>query len=721
MKRNELLGAKWIRTSLPKTDIAPIYFKEFDLPQKAISAKLLITACGVYVAKLNGNRVGKFVLAPGWTPYEKRMQYQTYDITSMLKDHNEITVTIGKGWHHSRIPAGEEWNSPYTNMLRSRPYGFIARIDIEYENGSIDSIGTDTSWKSGESVVRFSDNYDGETVDATVEEKPTDNVFEFDAPTECLVDQEGELITENERLLSGRILHTPNGEVLIDFGQDIAGYVEAELDANEGDILQLSCGEVLDKHGNLYNENYRSAKALFKYTCKEGKQIAKPDFTYYGFRYIRVDKYPGGLDKVNPRSFTAIVVGTNIKRTGFFECSDININRIYKNIIWTQKSNTMDVSTDCPQRDERQGWLGDAVNFIDTACLNFDVDKFYTKWVHDIMAAQREDGFISVTVPDVYCRDYANCAGGYGIIIFPLMMYKMYGNIQLLRDAYPSMVKWIDYQDNIGAWTFGDWLGLDAEQGSYLGATREQFVVDAFLVGSLRDIIKIGRIIGEDTTRFEDRYKYRLNEFQEKYPEYYTQTECVLAAYFEASRDPQKTADQLAKMIQNNGGSFTTGMQGMAYLFQTLARYGHGDVAYDLIFREQFPSWIYQVRNGGTTIWEHWDSILEDGSFWSSDMNSFNHFALGSNGEWFYTYVAGIQLPEDTVGYEKVRISPHPDKRLDWVNCKLNTRNGEIISNWILQDGVYRYEIGTPVKAQICIEGQEYNCWPGNYVFYGIK
>ncbi len=716
---------KWIRPADDMGDVCPEFIKQFSLTKKVDRAYLSLTALGVYEASLNGRRVGNFVLAPGWTAYEKRLQIQTYDVTNLLAADNRLSVVVGKGWYRGRLPG---WKEPAREaQISTIPAGLFARLSIRYQDGSRETILSDESWNVTESGVRFSELYDGETFDAsfTPKESPK-TALVFNGPTHTLIPQQGEEIQEQERLSPCRIFTTPKGETVVDFGQEITGYVELSLNASAGECVELSHAEVLDGGGNFYTENYRGARAKYCYLCKDGVQSYKPKLTYYGFRYIRIDRFPGGADLAKPENFTAVVLHSHMARTGHISCSDPLLNKLFDNIVWGQKGNFVDVPTDCPQRDERLGWTGDAQAFIRTACLNFDAEKFYTKWLADMAADQREDGMIGHVIPNILSNSESSAAWGDAATICPWELYLAYGDPGILEAQFACMTKWVDYISSHtttkNLWTggehYGDWLGLDAPSGSYKGSTREDFIASAFYAHSTSLVIKAGKVLGRDVTRYEALYQAVVAAFRETFPVYHTQTECVLAAHFKLAPDCQAAADQLACMVTECGIQLQTGFVGTPYLLHVLTDYGYAQLAWSLLLRREYPSWLYPVTKGATTVWEHWDGIMEDGSFWSSDMNSFNHYAYGAVADWIYGKAAGIAPVEAFPGYEKVRITPLPDERLGWLKCSYQSRHGLIRSEWSRQDGVWRYEIETPVDAVITIAGKSHEVKKGTYLFF---
>ena len=481
-----------------------------------------------------------------------------------------------------------------------------------------------------------------------------------------------------------------------------------------------------DRDGNWYNENYRSAKARVRYICREGKQTWHPELTFFGFRYIRLLSWPG---EAKPEDFTAIAVHSDMKRTGWLASGNSELNQLFSNIVWGQRGNFLDVPTDCPQRDERLGWTGDAQVFIRTASYLFDTERFFKKWLHDMAADQRESGEIGQVIPDVMLDDPGSAAWGDAATICPWQVYQTYGDSSVLEDQFDCMRRWVDFITSVtetprlwtGHFHFGDWLGLDAPAGSYKGSTREDFIATAFYAHSAELVVKTGRLLGRDVSAYEKLYGEIVDAFRKTFPEYRTQTEHVLAVYFSLAEDPQKTADDLADMVRADGVQLRTGFVGTPYILHVLSRYGYADLAWDLVLRREYPGWLYPVTKGATTIWEHWDGIKPDGSFWSKDMNSFNHYAYGAVADWVFEQAAGIRHAEDKPGFEELIYAPHPDKRLGWLQAKLDTRHGTVSALWVCQEDGIRYELETPVPAKVCLKGKETWVNPGKYTFWTEK
>lgn len=718
------MESKWIRTSVDTGDVCPVFRKQWRLKRPVKSAKLELTALGTYVVRLNGEKLGRGVLAPGWTSYSKRLQVQTYDLAGLHDRDNELTVTVGRGWCSSPMPGFEE--SEDKARRAGIPRGIIGCLSICYDDDTVEALVTDETWEWTESGTLFSEIYDGESMDARVSLENWHPAVGFQWPKDILIPQEGELITEQERIRPRRIFQTPKGETVVDFGQEITGYVALRLNGKAGQTVRLIHGETLDADGNFYHSNYRTAKAEIQYICRDGYQEWHPELTFFGFRYVKVEAFPGSITS---DSLQAVVVCSEIKRTGWLRSGDTMLNRLFSNIFWGQRGNFLDVPTDCPQRDERLGWTGDAQVFVKTASYNYDSERFFRKWLRDLKADQRPDGAVGQVIPDYMPFAQPSAVWGDAAVICPWQIYQTYGDIRVLEEQYTSMKAWVEYISNTtttpGLWTggthFGDWLALDAPEGSKKGATREDFIASAFYAHSTRILVQAGKELGEDVSRYERQYERIVQAFRRRFPDYRTQTECVLAVQFGLAEDPNRTGKQLAQMIRDNGGALATGFVGTSYLLHALSKCGEIKLAFSLLLRREYPGWLYSVQNGATTVWEHWDGIRQDGSFWSdgSDdvMNSLNHYAYGAVAGWVYEVAAGIQPLEP--GFRSIRIAPHPDERLGWLDVEMHTRSGAVRSAWYCENGTVRYEITTPVKTVVALPGYTEEVGPGSYIFWG--
>lgn len=706
-----MLNANWIQPSYNMGKVCPIFRKDFSLEKKVKSATLSITARGVYEAILNSQRVGDFIMAPGWTSYHHRIQVQTYDVTELLEEDNAIILALAEGW--------------FWRLKSPRPKAIIAELHIEYADGTDEYIGTDESWLVAESKLRFCHLYNGIEYDAThTPVFDTLAAIADDNSQDLLIPQQSEPVTEHERLSVKEIIVTPKGETILDFGQNITGCLEITVDGKEGDKLSFSFGEILDKDGNFYNANYRSAKALYKYTCTDGNQTFKPTLTFYGFRYVRIDSYPL---EINPENFTAVVIHSEMKRTGYIESSDKLLNQLFSNIIWGQKGNFLDIPTDCPQRDERLGWTGDAQVFVKTASYNYNVLNFFKKWLDDVKAEQYENGAVPDFIPSIYPRKpRISTAWADAIAICPWQCYLSYGDSEILENLYEPICKWADYitktttKPNLwfGGDHYADWLELGGKYGKFKGPTRDNLVASAYYANTVNIIIKAGKVLGKDVSAYETLYKNIrtafINEFGDNFK---TQTEHVMALQFELTDKPQEVADSLAALIHKQGDMLQTGFVGTPYILHVLSRYGYSELAYTLLLRKDYPSWLYPISKGATTIWEHWDGIKPNGDIWPKSMNSYNHYAYGAVGDWMYGVMAGINTVEDAPGFEKIHFSPVPDDRIDWFKAEIDTAYGKVSSHWWHENGRVHYEINTPVTSTAVIEGKNYALTAGRHIF----
>lgn len=713
-----LKNKNWIKAEFASCGgVCPLFRKEFELHEKPTGALLEITAKGVYYAEIDGKRVGDYILAPGWTTYKKRLQVQSYDVTELIHTgSNTLDITISEGWYHGRIVRQHDASVRDTAWDAE----IIACLTLTYADGRTQEIATDGSWLCDKGAVEFSDIYDGEIYDARINPNGFVPVtVDSEAGTETLIPQEGEKIVEHEHFAPIAVITTPKGEKVLDFGQNLTGYPAISLpDAKAGEKISLSFAEILDKDGNFYNENYRSAKCQYVYTCRDGAQSYKPHLTFYGFRYLRVDEFPASVP-FSPDYFTAIAVYSDIKKTGELISSDKDLNQLFSNIFWGQRCNFLDVPTDCPQRDERLGWSGDAQVFVKTATYNFDTERFYKKWMSDIAAEIDMHGKIGMIVPNVFGKPVSAEAWSDAAVIVPWQVYLTYGDKALLERQLASMTTLVETIIREGYnHHFGDWLGLDAPAGSYTGSTRPELIAEAFLAYDFEILAKAYEALGRDGSRYRVLHEETKNKFRTDFSdEYRTQTEHVLALHFGLAEDSAKTAKSLADLVCASGNHLTTGFVGTPYLLHALSDNGYAELAYTLLLQKSYPSWLFSVSLGATTMWEHWDGINDKGEVWSKDMNSFNHYAYGAVGDWVYGKACGIQIPEDGAGFAKLRIAPIPDDRIDSLGASIETRHGMVASRWYHKDGKVRYEITVPVKAELVLDGKTRIVEAGTYLF----
>lgn len=706
-----MLKANWILPCYNMGKVCSLFRKDFSVDKPISSAKLHITARGVYEATLNSQRVGDFIMAPGWTSYHNRIQVQSYDVTELLQEDNVLILELAEGW--------------FWRLKKSQAKAIIAQLHIAYTDGTAEDIGTDESWLVAESRLRFCHLYNGLIYDAShTPVFDTNAAIASDNSLDLLIPQEGETVKEQERLRVKDIIITPKGETVLDFGQNMTGYLEVTVDAKEGDELSFSFGEILDKDGNFYNANYRSAKALYKYICKDGRQTYKPNLTFYGFRYVRVDSYPA---EIEAESFIAVAVHSEMKRTGYIESSDPLLNQLFSNILWGQKGNFLDIPTDCPQRDERLGWMGDAQVFIRTASYNYDVLKFFKKWLNDVKAEQYPNGAVPDFVPSIYPRKpRISTAWADAIAICPWQCYLTYGDTEILENLFEPVRRWVEYirktstKPNLwfGGKHYADWLELGGKYGAFKGPTRDNVVASAYYANTVSILIKMGKVLGRDVSAYEALYKNIRAAFIKEFgDDFKTQTEHIMALEFELTDNPQAVADSLAALIHRQGDMIQTGFVGTPYILHVLSRYGYENLAYTLLLRREYPSWLYPISKGATTVWEHWDGIKPNGDIWPVSMNSYNHYAYGAVGDWMYGVMAGINTVEEAPGFEKIHFAPKADERIDWVRAEIDTAKGRVSSRWWHEEGRVHYEIVTPVAATALIEGREYTLSPGRHIF----
>jgi len=717
---------------------ASVSFIKHFAPSRAVaSVTLCVSAIGLFEARLNGQKLGRGVLTPGFTSYRRRTQYVTYDLTPMLLGNNTLSITAAPGWAVGTIG--------YRDNIHcyAERYAVNAEISILYADGGTQSIVTDDSWTVQTSPIEYSDIYHGETVNLLHKVQELGHaVPDPEAAGYPLIPQQGADITEHERLAPISLFTTPKGERVIDFGQNMTGYVEFRIKAEAGERIVITHAEVLDADGNFYTENYRSAKNLMTYVCDGKENVFKPTFSFQGFRYIRLDEYPNV--EVDLSNIRAIAVHSDMRRTGRFSCGNPKINQLYHNTVWGQKSNYLDIPTDCPQRDERLGWTGDAQVFCRTAALNYDVRSFCRKWLGDMRADQLSNGVVLGIIPNTfeYVKDgYStriSAAWGDAATIIPWELYRAYGDKSFLSDNFDMMTKWVEYQHSAGSeeylWLggrhYGDWLAMDAGEDSYVGATANDLIASAFFAHSIDLLVRAGEVLGKDMSQYRElhaKIKAKFREYfmengmpREEFPltesvsgktpvdsvrKGITQTALVLILHFDLCTDEERPAlaDKLEELIHVYGDLMTTGFVGTPYILHVLNEAGKTELAYKLLLEERSPSWLYSVMHGATTMWEHWNSIKEDGSFWSTAMNSFNHYAYGSVCDWLYGVAAGITATEEDPGYRTFTLSPKPCRALEHVDCTLDTLSGHIESHWYYKGDEVYFEFTVPDGAKAYI------------------
>ncbi|GAB3927614.1 glycoside hydrolase family 78 protein [Larkinella terrae] len=708
-------SAQWISSGL-KADtaygIVPQFRKQFSTTKKIESATAFITAKGVYEAYINGKRVGDAYLTPGWTAYNKRLLYQTFDVTKHLQSgKNAVGVRVGNGWYRGELG----WEK------KTQTYGtetaLLFQLVIHYADGSSEKIGSDGSWKVALGPILMSEIYDGEIYDARLEKTGWASadfneagwsaavVKDFTKTTVFAANHEP--IRKHETFKPIRVLTTPKGEQVLDFGQNLVGWVNMTVSGKAGDKIVLSHVEVLDKFGNLYFDNLRNAKAQDTYIIMgQGRESFEPHFTFHGFRFVRVEGISGPL---NPADFTAIALYSDMKPTGTFTSSNPLVNQLQKNIQWGQKGNFLDVPTDCPQRDERLGWTGDAEVFSRTAAYNFNVNNFFAKWLKDVAAEQYDNGAIPFVIPDIlkgtfFGRPVGAAGWSDAGIIIPWNMYVVYGDKRIVETQYPSMKAYLGYMRNEAkndlwntGFQFADWLSYRVDDskgmvGQKSAITDNYMVAQCFYAYSIGLMIKSAKLLGktDDVNDYENLLQRVKTAFQQEYMTASgrliseTQTAYILALQFDMLPENrrQQAVDRLEANIKSYNYHLTTGFLGTPFLTPVLTRFGKTDVAYKLLLQDTYPSWLFPVKMGATTIWERWDSQKPDSTFQDPGMTSFNHYAYGAVGDWLYRDVAGLDTDEQEAGYKKTIIKPHPGGGLSSAEATFESMYGKVASGW---------------------------------------
>ncbi|MEY3241591.1 MAG: hypothetical protein RIR11_3030 [Bacteroidota bacterium] len=706
--------ANWISATTRDGNASPYFRKVFSAKKKITNATVFVSAHGLYELHLNGQRVGDACLTPGWTAYQKRLQYQCYDVTKMIESgKNTIGGILGNGWFLGELGWVNHRN------LYGKELALIAQLEISYSDGTQETIITDDTWKTCDGAIRFSEIYDGESVDyrkepigwqtTNFDDQTWSTAKIQDFPKDVLIGTYNESMTEHEKINPIAIFTTPKGQKTLDFGQNMVGWVRVKATGKAGDRIILHYSEVLDpKTGNVYFENLRNAASSDTfYLAGNGEATCVVRFTFHGFRYVHVEEYPGALKGEN---FTAVAVYSDMPLTGNFECSNALVNQLQQNIQWGQRGNFLDVPTDCPQRDERMGWTGDAQVFANTALFNFDAHNFFAKWMKDVAADQRPDGKVPFVVPNVLGENQGGSTGWADVCtIIPWNTYVATGDKRILEDQYASMKAWIGYMEtnskdhlwNTG-FHFGDWLfyDIDDDRDGRSAITEKYYIAQCFFAYSIQLTLKTAQVLGKtaDIERYTVLLKNVKSAFLNEYitpngrPISGTQTAYTLALQFDMLPESQRAnaAKALVENIKSYGNHLTTGFLGTPYLCHVLTRFGYDDIAYELLLQETYPSWLYPVKMGATTIWERWDGIKPDSTFQNKGMNSFNHYAYGAIGEWMYRNITGINPVADIPGYKSIKIAPKPSELMAFAKASLLGPLGGIRSEWIVKgDSIY--------------------------------
>ena len=720
--------ARWIAPDLAedttRANPSPMLRREFTLGAGVASARLYVTSLGLNAVELNGQAVGDLLFRPGWTSYDHRLQYDTYDVTALLQSGaNAIGAILGDGWYRGRLGFQGARNNYGTRL------GLLAQLVVRYRDGHTQVVATDEQWKASTGPILVSDIYDGETYDARLE-KPGWSRPAYDDHAWRVVQSlgisipvvapVGPAVRRMREITPVRILHTPAGETVFDLGQNMVGWVRLKVSGPAGTIVRLRHAEVLDRSGNLYTENLRDARQEVRYTLKgEGVETYEPHFTFQGFRYVAVEGFPATLTL---EAVTGIVLHSAVMPAGTFVTSNALVNRLQENIVWGQRGNFLDVPTDCPQRDERLGWTGDAQVFARTAAFNMDVAGFFAKWLTDLAADQKPSGAVPWVIPDVigHRSTASRSSAGWGdvAVIVPWTMYQAYGDTSFLGRQYASMRAWVEYVRGRAGdrylWTngqhFGDWLAYATTDAGYPGATTDKdLIATAYFAHSTDLLARAAEVLGrqDDAREYRELLARIKAAFQREYVTATgritsnTQTAYVLALDFDLLPDSLRpvAARRLDEDVRRMG-HLTTGFLGTPALTRTLSENGYLEDAYRLLLNEEYPSWLYEVKQGATTIWERWDGQRPDGSFQETSMNSFNHYAYGAVGDWLYRVVAGLDSDPAEPGYRHVVIRPQPGGGFTYVTAGLATPYGQANAGWTLDGDHFRVTATIPPNAR---------------------
>ena len=716
-KMKEPWKAQWLKPQCGDR-FHPVFIKEFQTTKKAVKAGLYISGLGMYQAKLNGKKIGDEVLTPYFSDYHTECQYQTYDITGEIHKNNRIEVMLGNGWYKGKFGLA------YMDQNYGSEFQMIAEIHLTYEDGTEQVISSDETWLYKGSDIEDSDIYDGEIINHLLWEEK-ENALKKPALGEIegqLVERYSVPVTEQEEMPVKEIIHTPAGETVLDFGQNFAGYVIFHSQLPAGTKVILDFGEIL-QNGNFYNENYRKAKSRLVYTTDGRDEWVRPQFTFFGFRYVRVS---GWTTEVKKEDFAGKALYSKMSTTGHIVTGYDGVNQLFSNTLWGQKSNSIDFPTDCPQRDERLGWTGDAQVFSGTASYNMDTAAFYHKFLHDLRTEQKKyDGILPGVIP-VFDPNGPIFSSVWGDIatFLPMVLYEHYGDVVALEQYYPMMKDWVDKitkEDRLRGQKYlfdfgnqlGDWLALDGRTSqSMKGGTDEYFIGSCYYAESLKKTADAAKALGKQD---EEIYYRDLHErvYNAVLKEYFsetgrlcidTQTGYIISLYFGIYKDKQRIIEGLRTRLYKDCYKLKGGFAGAPVMCRVLAENGMEDEAFYFLLQEGFPGWMHCINLGATTIWERWNSVLDNGEISGTLMNSLNHYSFGAIVEFLYRDVAGIKALEP--GFKKAEITPLVNQKLKYMKASYDSAYGRYRSEWKIQkDGQIRVLIEIPFgcSAIVCL------------------
>ncbi len=696
-RQGEPWAAVWITPDFDRS-WHPVLFTDFTLQKPVRSARVSVCGLGVYELLLNGEKAGDECLSPGLCAYDKWLPYQTYDVTPLLQNGtNRIEAELGNGWYKGRYGISKGRSFHY-----GEEFALLCELCVTYEDGTRQVIASGTDWRARRSRVASSGIFDGEARDDTLDCAAVYPVRTVAMDSALLEPRRSPPVKIMHQIKPVAVITTPAGETVLDMGQNMVGWLEFACKAKKGEEVHLQFGEVL-QGGNFYRDNLRTALAEYRYVSDGVKKTLRQQFTFYGFRYVKLTSWH---QPVCLEDFTGLVLYSDMQKTGSVTTQNAKVNRLIENTLWGQRGNFLDVPTDCPQRDERMGWTGDAQVFFGTAAFNMDVAAFFDKFCYDLAKEQEAlCGAVPVVIPKHDVHQTGACAWGDAATIIPWNHYIRYGDREFLKRQYPSMKAWVEYirrkdraAGDIRLWRgdfhYGDWLSLDGEDpiGNRFGGTERTYLASCFYRHSSRLVSKAARALGYDGEAEE--YERLSEEVRAAILREYvtgsgrlavtTQTAYVLALHFDIL--PEEWREQAAYSLQlklkESGYHLRTGFVGTPYLCPVLSATGSNNISYRLLLQEDFPSWLYQVNMGATTIWERWNSILPDGTISDTGMNSLNHYSYGSIVEWLYRFAAGINPMEEYPGFRHFRLAPKPDPLLGGAEASYRSASGEIKSSW---------------------------------------
>ncbi|MDA3800266.1 MAG: family 78 glycoside hydrolase catalytic domain [Kiritimatiellae bacterium] len=700
---------------------ATYFRREFSAAKSIKKAYIYSTAKGIFELYLNGNKVSDELFAPGWTDYKQYTYYRAYDVTDLIEGgDNCIGSILGDGWFKGAIGFSGDC-SIYGNRIM-----MLVNLRIEYCDGTVETIASDASWKVSygpilQSSFLYGENYDarmelGNWSSANYDSSSWKQADEHPVDQEHWDNKEWKMQEPCLKLkvhpsLPVRPIHefpakefwsTMPGSYIFDLGRNFAGYVRLKVKGKPGQMIRLRFAEVLNSDRTLYVENLRSASSTDTYICKSSEEeIWEPKFTFHGFQYVEVT----GVDEPTQDTVVGIAISSDVEKTGSFRCSNDEVNTLFDNTYWTQKANFIEVPTDCPQRDERLGWTGDALAFVNTAAYNTDISTFFAKWLKDLRDTQREDGSVANIAPSaIIANDKADAAWADAIVGCPWAVYEFYGDKKVLRDNYEAMKGHVKFykatSENLirkSTPCFGDWLSDNAH-------TPNEVVQTAFFAKSTATVAKVAKLLGEDKDAVE--YKKLADEVTAAFNKEYvaddgiikgdTQTSYLIALAFDLlpEESRERAVKLLVERIKDRGWKLSTGFIGTSMLMPTLSRFGQYDVAYKLLLQTEYPSWLFPIRNGATSIWERWNGWTPQDGPGDSSMNSYSHYSFGAVVEWMYRTVAGINMLKP--GFEEISIAPVPGGGLTWIECSYNSIRGLIVSNWKIAGNVFTLDVTVP-------------------------